>query len=514
MTPRRIVSLWLPRFPIERWERLERANAAASVEGEAGPLALVTEGPHGPVVHALNQAAEALGLRAGGRLVDSQALCPELMAVDADPAAEVATLRRLAGWCRRWCPWTAVDGADGIVLDASGSAHLWGGETAMLCDMEARFARLGFSTRTAIAPSWGAAWALARYSSRAVCKDGDVATTLAPLPPESLRLDAGTVLLLRRLGLKTVGALAAVPRLSLARRFLKNEGAAANPLLRLDQAFGRLAEPVPAETERPPLRATRRLAEPAMKAEPLLEPLARDLCEKLERRGLGARRIRFAVFRVDGDVGTVEAATSRPSRDVLHLLRLLDGKFDALDPGFGFDAAALEALVVEPLDEVQARLSGEEDGELQLSRLVDRLVARLGAGAVTRPTFLESHVPERSEAWTSALTQAPGVQDRPPPTGERPLRLLGRPEEVQVVYAVPEGPPARFVWRRLVHDIVRHEGPERIAPEWWRERSGTRLRDYYRVEDVAGRRYWLFREGVAGDGRGGAPRWFLHGLFA
>ncbi len=128
----------------------------------------------------------------------------------------------------------------------------------------------------------------------------------------------------------------------------------------------------------------------------------------------------------------------------------------------------------------------------------------------------ESHLPERASGWEAA------IRDRPTPNPSRlregssknaPQRLLDRPEAIAVVYATPEGLPRRFVWRRAVHDIARVEGPERIAPEWWREPSTSRLRDYYRVEDQAGRRYWIYREGVIGDGRGGVPDWFIHGLF-
>jgi protein ImuB len=92
--------------------------------------------------------------------------------------------------------------------------------------------------------------------------------------------------------------------------------------------------------------------------------------------------------------------------------------------------------------------------------------------------------------------------------------LLDRAEPIAVLYASPDGYPQRFRWRGEVREVVRVEGPERIAPEWWRERSTARLRDYYRIEDVAGRRYWIYRQGIAGDGRGGMPDWFLHGLYA
>jgi len=92
--------------------------------------------------------------------------------------------------------------------------------------------------------------------------------------------------------------------------------------------------------------------------------------------------------------------------------------------------------------------------------------------------------------------------------------LLDKPESIAVLYAAPDGSPQRFRWRGQVRDVVRVEGPERIAPEWWRERSTARLRDYYRIEDSCGARYWIYRHGLVGDGRGGAPLWFLHGLYA
>jgi protein ImuB len=95
----------------------------------------------------------------------------------------------------------------------------------------------------------------------------------------------------------------------------------------------------------------------------------------------------------------------------------------------------------------------------------------------------------------------------------RPVRLLPAPEPIEVLYAVPDGPPARFRWRRVPYRIRRHQGPERVAPEWWDAPAHARLRDYYKVEVAEGARYWVFREGILGDGRGGEPGWFLHGMF-
>jgi protein ImuB len=361
----------------------------------------------------------------------------------------------------------------------------------------------------AIAPAAAAAWALARFAP-CICSRDELQTKLSPLPVSALRLDPDSVRTLERLGLKTIGALSGLPRLSLARRFRGAE----NVVDALDRALGKTAEPLTAAGDDPPPRAVLRLEEPATHAQAAsraLERLIPELVSELERRRLGARRLSLHGFRVDGSIAEASVATSIPSRDPQHLERLLADKAAALDPGFGFDAFVLAADWSESLDAVQESLVEEPSAEHDLARLVDRLSVKLGPRAVRRPRPRESHVPERASGWAEALHPAGGT--RAAANRRRPQRLLDRPEAIAVIYATPQGVPRRFVWRRAVHDIARVEGPERIAPEWWRERSTARLRDYYRVEDEAGRRYWIFREGLAGDGRGGIPGWFLHGLF-
>ena len=357
---------------------------------------------------------------------------------------------------------------------------------------------------------------------------------MAPLPVAALGLDPDTVRTLERLGLKTVGALMGMPRLALARRFRGAE----NVVDALDRLTGRKPEPLTAAPSDPPPRALLKLEEPATHPEAAsqaLEQLIPRLVEELQQRHLGARRLTLSGFRVDGSVAEAGVATAIASREPKHLQRLLADKAGMLDPEFGFDAFALEASWAEPLGAAQESLVEEPSGERELARLVDRLSVKLGPEKVRRPVAVKSHMPERASGWMSAihlpLPQAGGSRgeglsrlapssDRPTPSPSRkregdgrPPRLLDRPEFIAVVYATPEGVPRRFVWRRRVHDIARVEGPERIAPEWWRSPSSSRLRDYYRVEDSDGRRYWIFREGIIGDGRGGAPDWYVHGLF-
>jgi protein ImuB len=502
----RILSVWWPHLAIERW----RKTSGHDFPPDA-PVVLTIEGAHGLVISAVTKAAAESGARAGARLTDARALDPRLVAIPADPAGDEALVERLARWAARWSPLVEVDGGDGLRLDVTGAAHLFGGEAALAEDVHQRFAALGLTSRVAIAPTPGAAWALARYGG-GICRK-DLAAALAPLPVAALRLPPDAVRTLERLGFKTIGALAGVPRRALARRFRDAD----NPLDALDRALGRKPEPLIATRSEPPPRASFGVAEPASDPAVLPSALARladPLVRELGRRRLGARRIAFHAFRVDGEVGEAEAETALPTRDPAHIVRLLADKVAGLDPGFGFDGFALTARWCEPLDPAQDALLGEPPRELELARLIDRLAARLGAERVRRPVQRESHLPELASGWVNALEDRSSPQPSPASgRGGRPQRLLDRPEAIAVIYATPEGVPRRFVWRRAVHDIARVEGPERIAPEWWRAPSKARLRDYYRVEDSAGRRFWIYREGLIGDGRGGPPEWYLHGLF-
>ena len=518
------MAVWWPGLGIERWAKI-------AAPAEDARVALTIEAAHGVRVHAVTPAAALAGARPGMRLTDARALDPALEAVAADLDGDAALVRRLARWASRWSPLVEIDGGAsegdwGLRLDMTGAAHLFGGETALIAEVEGRFRNMGLTARAAIAPTPLAAWALARFEGkrRNPTKD-QLAAALAPLPVAALRLGPAVTRTLERLGLKTVGALAGVERRSLARRFREAD----NPLDALDRALGRKGEPMTPEMIVAPPRSTIRLAEPV--AHPEAAPQALDLLvpalvAELEARKVGVRRLVLAGYRVDGEIAVAVAATALPTREAAHLTRLLGEKAQVLDPGFGFDGFALEAVWVEPLGAAQDGLIGGPPPALEVARLVDRLSVKLGPERVRRPKAFESHIPERASGWEPAVSSLRGakgdaaIQLAPldchaslAMTALRPERLLDRPEAIAVIYATPEGLPRRFVWRRAVHDVAKAEGPERIAPEWWRERGTARARDYYRVEDASGRRYWIFRDGRHGDGRGGDPVWYLHGLF-
>jgi len=506
---RRIVSIWLPQFPMERWQKAQQR--AGNALPDDLPQALVAEGPHGPVIHAVNRAAHLAGVSVAARVADMRALCPALKVDFADPEGDRTALQRLALWARRWCPWTVADdwGADGmamhgLILDTTGSDHLWGGEAALLARIEADLSAVNLSARLALASTWGAAWALARFGPvRAICAD------TASLPVAGLRLDGETVLLLNRLGLRRIGQLADLPRLSLARRFSRG-APAQNPLIRLDQLTGHMAEPVSPPDAPPVFRADARLAEPIFDPTHHLPGLCATLCDQLAKAHQGARRLCLTVYRTDGEVSHIDAACTLPSRDPAHLAFLFRDRLERINPGFGFDLITLEARATETLGTRQTDLVGNSDPGLEISHLVDRLTTRFGRAALAQLQPVASHIPERADVLAAPLAHMP---DPSPSLSERPQRLLDHPEEVRVLYAVPEGPPMQFQWRRRSYRMARYQGPERIAPEWWQDRPGTRLRDYFKIEDEAGHRFWLYREGLHDDGRGGSPRWFLHGIF-
>jgi protein ImuB len=464
-------------------------------------------------LYAVDEAAAALGLYPGQKATDAMALVPELTTAEADPEGDLATLNALVDWCVRFSPAVAVDPPDGLFLDITGAAHLWGGEAAMLHDLILRLARQGIPARGAVAGSAGAAWALARFGpGQVVAAPGEEAALVSPLPVAGLRLEPETAAQLARLGLTTIGQIAAMPRDQLARRF----GAAA--MTRLDQALARGEEAL--AFRRPPTPWFARLAF----AEPLSAPddlarasrdIAEVLCARLEAEGRGAGRFELAFHRLDGRAERLAIGLSLPGRDSRSIARLFAPMLETVDPGFGVEVVTLAAERVERLGERQTSLDtldevAVEDG---IAPLIDRLANRLGEDRVWRPAPYPSHTPERAVVRRPPFAaRAAGGWDRTKP---RPLRLFGRPEPIEATARIPDDPPILFRWRGQLHRVRRAEGPERLAEEWWRrppgESTAAHVRDYYRVEDDTGARYWIFRAGLYGAD--GGVKWWLHGLF-
>lgn len=451
-------------------------------------------------------------------IADARAMHPAIEVAEADPQADRRLLESLADWCDRYTPLVALDGTDGLFLDITGCSHLFGGEKPLLDDLRARFLGQGFEVRAGLASTPGAAWAASRYRSPAIIEAGNEERMLEPLPLAALRLEPETIAGLESVGLRSAGAILRSPRAPLARRF------GASLIVRIDQALGRIEEAISPRLPVATLSVERHQAEPVVlmeDVERLVGLLARSLKAELERRGEGARSLQLLLFRVDGMVSRIGVGTSQPLRAPEQVARLFHERLTALegalDAGYGFDLVRLSVLAAAPFDMAQADLAGDASrGEEDLALFVDRISARLGMEAVHRPVLMESHVPERAVARQSFAVPAGATAPHamPAEARERPVRLLAHPEPVEVMAAeIPEGPPARFRWRRTFYDVARAEGPERIAPEWWHEKADAPTRDYFRIEDRSGRRYWLFREGFYGKGKT-SPRWFMQGLSA
>ena len=456
-------------------------------------------------------------------MADARAKAEGLQVAAHDPAAADAALRRLTLWATRYTPsvspWGDDNGADGFFLDITGAAHLFGGEEKLLADLSHRLNCFGLSARIAIADTPGAAWALSRYHPlhAVVIPKGQAAEALTPLPIEALRLSPDTRTTLRRLGFKRIGTLIDKSRAPFAARFEKEL------LKRLDQALGQTTEPLAFIVSSPVYHSTRYLMEPIWTQDAVLAVttrLMKDIVHALIRDGVGARGLRLSLYRVDGDVSVVDIALTLPTRDPSHVARLIDLKLerfpDVVDAGFGFETLGLAVTLADPMNERQAEftsvLSGTHKAESR-ARLIDSLQQRLGPDSVQQIAPVESHIPERAEITNPAVEQS---TDWPAPDEDRmrPVLLLPQAEPVMDVMAsVPEGPPQRFRWRGVRHDIVHSQGPERIAGEWWRSSTFQPPRDYYVVEDKDGHCFWLYREGLY-ERETNAARWFVHGLFA
>ncbi|MFV1918622.1 DNA polymerase Y family protein [Sphingomonas sp. MJ1 (PH-R8)] len=484
-------------------------------------------------IAAASPAAQALGLRPGMALTQARAQVPELQVRDADPAGDCADLRRLAMLlARRWTPVVDLSDPDGLLLDLTGVAHLHGGEARMALRLVRLLARHGVNACVGIADTAGAAWALARQGGAAVriCPPGAQAEALDPLPAGLLRLPESAIELLARLGVTTIGQLRALPRGQLARRF----GDAV--LARLDQALGARAEPLDPVVPPERVQVRQRFAEPIATAEAIahwLGELVPRLVAVLRKAGLGARQVELVLDRVDGVPQRLRIGLARASRDSEHLLRLLGRRIETVEPGYGIDAMALHVRRAEPLGAETLGAALVEDTPPDLGPLVDQIVNRIGAQRMWRVVPVESDVPERASTRVAPLDPAdtPAAQLREDDVRRldgreadhpwhlrwpRPVRVLRRPERLDHVMAeLPDQPPRRFTWRGVPHVVVHADGPERIAGEWWRrpaERDA--VRDYFRVEDEHGHRFWLYRSGDGLRGETGDLSWWLQGMFA
>lgn len=486
---RRLVSVWFPRLASDRVLRL------CPIEG---PFVLTLKQQNANRIYCLNDAALREGLHRGMSYADARAFCPELQSQEAAPEQDQRFLRVLVRWAERYCPWVGLEEDNGLVMDITGSSHLFGGEAALLADMRARLMRAGVSVQLGLADTRGAAWALARHGE-GVAPSGAALSAIKSLPVAALRIDDKTSLSLQRLGLRTIGDLAGAARGPLTRRF------GPSLLMRLDQALGDLGEEISPHAPPPHYAVRMTLPEPIGLIGDVTagtERLLQQLCSKLKDQEMGARQLCLTLRRVDQGHQQVELRLARALRDAQRILPLFERGLSEIDAGFGIDQMRLEATQVEvvPVKQISHVADGSKD---QVDDLISRLGTRIGLESILRFLPADSHIPERSFLLATAAYSDPA-----PPWGmgqSRPICLF----PAEAMAATGPHPPKRFRWRRMSLSTARVTGPERIAPEWWLEDENWRsgLRDYWQVDTHQGRRLWLFHTPQN-------PGWFVQGEFA
>lgn len=499
MMAKRFISIWF-RYLATDWFTLRQPQ----LRNTAFVLSASSHGRM--IVTAANALAEAQGVYSGLVVADARAIIPGLQVLDDKPGLTEKLLKRIAEWCIRFTPFAAIDPPGGIILDASGCAHLWGGEEVYLKEIVTRLKARGYHVRAAIADTIGTAWGVARFGkqSNIIPKSRNV-EALIPLPPSALRLEAETIDRLHKLGLRKIKDFISMPRSALRRRFGNNI------IQRLNQALGVEEEIIKPVIPIEPYQERLPCLEPIVTAtgiEIALQRLLKTLCCRLLQEQKGFRHACFKCYRVDGKIEQVDIATSHASYNVNHLFKLFEIKLQTIEPDLGIELFILEAPKVEDHVASQEKLWEARCGleDIQLAELIDRITGKIGSNSIKRFLPAEHYLPERSIKPTSSLQEQKTTDwtlDRP-----RPIQLLAIPEHIDVMAIVPDNPPIYFRYKGQMHKVIKADGPERIEQEWWIEEG--QHRDYYAVEDEQGCRYWLFRLGHYDEDY----EWFIHGFFA
>ena len=500
----------MPKRFMAIWFRYLRTDWFARRRPVLREMPFVLSAPdHGRmVVTAANVLAQGRGVDTGMSVADARVMIPGLEVLDDQPERSAKLLKGIAEWCIRYSPAVATDPPEGLMLDITGCAHLWGGERPYLAEILLRLNHFGYNTRGAIADTIGSAWAIARFGQDThIIETGQQSTALLLLPPPALRLEVPMAERLEKLGLRQVSDFINMPRAALRRRF------GYQLLLRLDQALGYEQEMIQPVQPIEPYQERLPCLEPIVTAtgiEIALQRLLDSLCHRLQAEEKGLRMALFKCYRTDGKIEQISIGTTRASHNTRHLFKLLEINIPSIEPAPGIELFILEASKVEPLSPMQEKLWEHTSGldKIGLSELLDRIGGKIGGDSIHRYLPDEHYWPERSfkPALSVTETAEPGWKnDR-----LRPVQLLARPELVEVTAPVPDYPPMLFRYKGTLHKIVRADGPERVEPEWWLHQGEHR--DYYCVEDDEGKRYWLFRSGHYDAAK--RDQWFIHGFFA
>ncbi len=460
------------------------------------------------VITAVNEIAQNMGIETCMTVADAKAVIPSLKVLDDPPGLSEKLLKAIAEWCIRYTNIVAIDLPDGIIMDVTGCAHLWGGEMNYIKDINLRLKNRGYQVRATMADTIGMAWAIAHFGGVApIVERGKLTDALLSLPPSSLRLDTDSIERLHKLGLHKVRDFMNIPRSALRRRFGKNF------ILKLDQALGNEEEPITPVLPVDPWRERLPCLEPIVTAtgiEIALKRLLEIICRKLQEVGLGIRKLVFTGFRIDGKIEKIEVGTHRATHNEIHLFKLFEDKISMIEPDLGIELFIIEAPQTEKCLASQQKIWDKTAGleNPWVSELMDQLTNRFGTSIIHRYLPAEHYLPEKSFKEAVSLFESSATSWKI--ERSRPIHLLNPPHSIEVTAPIPDYPPMHFRWQGKLHKIEKADGPERIEQEWW-IKDGP-LRDYYAVEDEEGRRYWLFRSGHYSEDK--SPKWFLHGFFA
>ncbi len=498
---KRFVSIWFPNLATD-WFAIQQPDL-----GKA-PFVLCAPSHGRLVVTAADPKAQASGIYVGMVFADARAILPSIGKVDDQPEIIEKLLKRIAEWCIRFSPVTSYQLPDGIVIDATGCCHLWGGEQKYLADISTRLLNKGYRNKAGIADTIGAAWAIARYGGQMqIIPPSQQLEILLNLPPESLRLDHEIIERLHKLGLRKIKDFLAMPRTALRRRF------GTSLLHRLNQAVGMEEEYLDPIVPVTPYQERLPCLDPIQRIEGIkiaVEKLIQKICDRLTQEGKGIRSAILKCFRLDGKEESVSISTISPTVNTKHLFHLFELKLSTIEPDLGIELFILEATKVENYLPSQEQL-WKENGSInhkQLSELLDRIAGKLGNHSIERYLPAEHHWPERSFKPANTILEEPACEwkvERP-----RPLRLLRQPDRIYVTAPIPDYPPMLFKYKGTLHKVIKADGPERIEQEWWLQEG--QHRDYYTVEDESGCRYWIFRSGHYDAEK--KYQWYIHGFFA
>lgn len=497
---KRFVSIWF-RYLLTDWQTLRRP--------ELKNVPFVFTGKDGArlIVKAANPIAIQEGVTAGMPAADAKAIVAGLQLLDERPALTGKLLAAIGEWCIRFTPIVMVDMPDGLLMDVSGCAHLWGGEPPYLKEIVTRLRAAGYDTRIGIASTPGAAWAVARFGKNGpIVPPGKQLEALLPLPTAALRIEPQVQLRLHKMGFWQIGSFIHMDRRMLFRRY------GIGLLDRIEQALGFKEEVLTPIQVIPPYQERLPCLEPIRNAagiEIAIGQLLESLCKRLHSEGKGVRAAKVSCHRVDGQVESIEIGTTSASGNVAHLLGLFRLKISSIAPGLGIELFVLDSKVENATQEQHALWGGGTGvGHAAVNELLDRIAGKIGPGVIHRYLPDAHHWPERSIRKAQSITEQPAMAWRT--DIQRPVQLLADPENITVSAPIPDYPPMNFIHKGVLHEISKAEGPERIEQEWWLENGEHR--DYYVVEDREGRRYWLFRSGHYGEKA--RFNWYLHGYFA